>query len=669
MKKLIEFVLATSPDELLETSLQDMSLCHIYGQQSNVNDPAQAEAIVQQADKWLATSHEEFLTTEGRRHQTLLRELVDRLQNAKAGSMAYDELSLLETIYDFAKRSKAAELFGRVVELLHPFIPAITARRDSLMKTRGLPVLSQRLRVVTTDDILKSRQQEIKVLAGIRLPTRGPMLAHEGQLRVLGDVPENTTVVVKNGDCIVDGYVTGRVVTSGMCEVRRNISGVVITRDGDVRADSILEHSLAVSKTGSVMCRNAQNPELVFAGIAIRVSEGTIQGRFISQVIAIKGSALGGEYHVSDTIHCPLYRQSENRPLSIVFRHRLSCRDYGEIPGREMGRDLSRTIRLRDQLSHAKRSTRMAGGEVEQFASTALMYILGGEKVKESLDKIIDSRRRLDILNRILVGLNSLYSNTEQSLRAGTDEVQSEDDVDTSTVDAVQQELDVLHDDHPVDDDLLAERDALMEMQTAVKSSSRDKAVLTRMLTGVSHRLTLWLKESKELEDEIRELEKVIQAHVGLETFITGKGKKTPKVVALRQVMEAAKKKEDSNPAFARCQSAFVSMMLRNIRKRIQAASKYRDISQGLVGEFEVSAEHVWTKYQVRIDEVNDDEERFATATGCYEDQIKLASDPSVLGDEITSSNGRYVLTQSMSDREVTFQCRAGVISECAEQG
>jgi hypothetical protein len=68
--------------------------------------------------------------------------------------------------------------------------------------------------------------------------------------------------------------------------------------------------------------------------------------------------------------------QSDARPLTIIFRENLSCREYGEEPDKEMSRGMSKALRLRRNLAHGRRTTQLAVCEAEQFASSALMYIL-----------------------------------------------------------------------------------------------------------------------------------------------------------------------------------------------------------------------------------------------------------------------------------------------------
>ncbi len=99
--------------------------------------------------------------------------------------------------------------------------------------------------------------------------------------------------MVGNGDCVVDGFVLGRVAATRSCEVRDNIAGVVV-RDGDIRARAIIDNAKAIAKAGRIFCRNAQSPRLVFAGSAFEIRGSTLQGAYVAPSISIAGDAFGG---------------------------------------------------------------------------------------------------------------------------------------------------------------------------------------------------------------------------------------------------------------------------------------------------------------------------------------------------------------------------------------
>src|SRR5690606_10947834 len=107
------------------------------------------------------------------------------------------------------------------------------------------------------------------------------------------------------------------------CEVRENISGMVVVRQGNVRARGIMVRSKVISKWGSVCGKQAESPDLVFAGTEIRIENTTNMGQFKAPEITVLGDVCGGVYHVTKQLTADRFRSAENRNLSIVLRQDL----------------------------------------------------------------------------------------------------------------------------------------------------------------------------------------------------------------------------------------------------------------------------------------------------------------------------------------------------------
>jgi len=512
MQKLLQHILSLDRDEAVSVPIQDMAVCRLWCASPSREQPVSKEdheKFDEVLSTWLQRARPDSLKTEGRRHQTLLRELIDRLQDAKIGAMSRDELELLDTVYGLIESATHRLSFQRILELIRPHVETIRNRAKSLEAKPGLPGLSKRLRIVDENEISRSPQKEIKVLAGIELPSRGPFLSHKGHLRVLGDVPDNATVVVESGHCVIDGFVFGRVAATGHCEVRENISGVIVVRDGDVRARGIIDNAMAVSKCGNVYCRSAQNPKLVFAGIHIDIRGDTNQGKFISQRLTIESVATGGEYHVGEAFKAAQARPAESHPLNIVFRRRFSCKDYGETPGREMIRLMSRALRLREQLYACKQETQNAAREAEEYASSALMYLLGGDRVKDLLEELVTAQRRLTILNRVILSLHGLYSQAETGLEEaefGNEEAGEESWDDNWELDSEE----------AVDTDLAEEHERLNDYRRDLSSAEKDHKNISNLLSDLGERLSHWVQEARDLRKKMKKNEAAIQGTIGL---------------------------------------------------------------------------------------------------------------------------------------------------------
>lgn len=667
MIRLIEHVVSLPAEEIEQLAIQDIALCRVWYEASNGRAGAVegATRIPELVDHWLEKTRPDAPETEGRRHQTLLRDLIGRLHGAQVGSMARDELELVSTVFDLIQHAANPQPFERVKELLKPHMKVVDARRSILKHEPRLHKLSETLHIVNTEDILKSRVREVRVLAGVPLPSRGPLLAHQGHVRVLGDVPDNCTIVVEAGHCVVDGFVMGRIAATGQCEVLENISGVVITRDGDIRARNIIDNAHVIAKLGRVYCRRAQNPKIVFAGLGIEIRNESVQGRYLSSSIEIGEEALGGEFHISESIQAHRFRQSESRPLFIVFRNGFSCKDYGEIPGREMAHLLSKTMRLRRQLNYAKQVRDLANREAEQIASNVLMFLLGGEAIKKILDDTVKAQSRLSVLNRIIIGLYGLYVASHDDMDEGDSAGPEEGESDLG-LSGFEEEVADLEPEGGIDADLREEHDNITQMKQELVTAKKDRKLLPTTRLAIQGRLANWIQESRELTDRIQQNERSIQQEINWTKLMSGDEEAT-KFVMLRRLLMASKNNKLEGPIPERIRSSYVSLMLRLIRSRVEKATRSRKSIQELRTAFNEASEEIWNAYQVRLTEDEDDPLKRATATGRYGTNVKLYADKSLVDSDDAPPKGRYLVTPGDPDREVTYAYSSGVITEAVE--
>ena len=175
----------------------------------------------------------------------------------------------------------------------------------------------------------------------------------------------------------------GRLAATFDCEVRENISGVVVVRRGDIRTRNIIDKAYVISKQGTVHCRHSQAPDLVFAGREIRIEDAAIMGCYVSPRIQVGGEAYGGEFHASESVAAEQFRRSDTRELALVLRRDISCRDYGETPDENASNLMATAAQLRRRIRDLATQARFADRESEQCAATAVVHLVGG-KAKEA---------------------------------------------------------------------------------------------------------------------------------------------------------------------------------------------------------------------------------------------------------------------------------------------
>ena len=371
---LIEFVQKAQGEDFEKLCMEDAALCIAWCRswEGNAARMSQYESVPKIVKTWINTPQADFAHTEGRRHQWVLRELIDELQAGRARTLAWDEVALLTAVMELIELSGTPDTYTRLRTLLTPHAKLLTVQAKSLPPAPGLPTIAACLHVVSSKQVLASRPRDVKVFAGIPVNVRGPVLVHErGHLKILDQVPENCTVVVENGSVSVGGFVLGRVAASQHCEVRENISGMVVVRQGNVRARGIMVRSKVVSKWGSVWGKQAESPDLVFAGTEIRVENTTSMGEFRAPVITVLGDVCGGVYRVTKQLTADRFRSEQNRKLSIVLRQDLTCEDYGENPGPDGLRYLMKANRMKRDIAAMRERVATAQSEAEHAIANA----------------------------------------------------------------------------------------------------------------------------------------------------------------------------------------------------------------------------------------------------------------------------------------------------------
>ena len=289
IERLIIYVSQRTPEEVVKLGVEDVALCSVWLQSSEGGraDPALRRSIEDTVAAWTDGAQSAPLDTEGRRQEPVLRELIGEMQGARIGRLARAPLAFLCTVLDLIQRVPDPASYGRLFELLSPHDRAMTIRRDSLEPARSLDALFKHVTIVTQKELREAAHRLVKVFAGIEMLCRGPVYTDNGHLKITCDVPEDCILVVEKGSCNVCGYVMGRVAAKAHCEVRENISGVVVVREGNIRARNLLRNAYVVSKEGNVFCRDAQDPTLVFAGTTLRIRKGVAGGRYTASTIAV----------------------------------------------------------------------------------------------------------------------------------------------------------------------------------------------------------------------------------------------------------------------------------------------------------------------------------------------------------------------------------------------
>ncbi len=643
--------------------IQDAALCQVWLSNGGADkEPLEGiEKLPGRLERWLSASDHAKPNSEGRRSQTLLRELIDRLERDEVDKMSRDELDLLEAVHGFAHAAQNPVTFERVRRAIAPRRARIAARRAGMPAVVGTPALSARFLVIRAQDILAAQAREVRVIAGVELPSRGPVMVHSGHVRVLGDVPQNTTLVVEDGACVVDGFVIGRVAVSGTCEVLENISGVVISRNGDVRARNIVDGSMIVAKRGWVHCRRAAGTKLVFAGNTIKVSERASRCRFLAPTIKVAECIEAGEMHSSLRVESAMFRSLPDATLDIVFRRSLSCKDYGENPGKQMTIDVTRALRTRAELQCARQQLQLVLKEAEDAAETALTYILAGDAAGQMAGDVLSAQRRLDVLNRVLLGLRALYAEAEAKID-GTGE-EEEAAAEPDFFDRLDGEMKQIISEQPNDATLTESYDQVAESRKRLRGVRGNRKLMSSALADIGEKLQHWRQEFIALEETIRLGRENIRKSIEAKELIE-EAQGRSRVLTLQRLLKKAGERGASERLKKRIDTPFVTLMTRTIEKRLMAAKKYKDESDRLQKDFDAARDVVWKQYQMRI-EAGDSAGHRITVEGCFENKAKFYTDPAyiTMPNEEVPRGGTRLITSS-GGNPTRYVCIGSMIAE-----
>ncbi len=616
LKRLIDFVSSDTSRPPFQFTLQDISLCQLWyeSQVRQQIDTPITPLVRQRIEAWKQSSETPDVSSAGRRHQRLLRVTLARLENTPKGLVA-DEVAFLHAALTLAETAQNASQQTR-------FLSRIRPHQDTLLKLLALGAPSSDLHhlemhivYASAADILGAETTSVRILAGIEVPSRGPVFKARNHLRILGDVPENCTVVVENeGSCSVDGYVLGRILTKSDCEIRHNISGVAIVLHGDVRARSIINNAFVVSKMGSVFCRNAQGPKLVFAGRSIEVAESTMLGKYITRDMNIGDEARGSHIEIAGEAQARQFRNLGMSNINIVLRRELSCDDFGEISSDGLKKLLSQAYALRRNAHNFKNMSEAAQREADHTAQSVLMYIFGGGEVQKRLQGFLHAQRRHTLATNVVTNLENILERAQDRLysRCLSDEAESNFNS---------------HEDMEQDSELMAAREEAEKFNTSLSSSTLNTMQQSLLLEQVRQKLSDMRGMQREAEEQLREQERSLQHLEKYEQVLAGAGANATKIDVLNRILPAMNKQAPESAMGKRLRSGFVVRALRTVDRAGRHATEFGQKADQYLSDFRAVSERLGKDYQVRVLENPESEEVSARVSGIFDDGIRIYMD------------------------------------------
>ncbi|MCF6284968.1 MAG: FapA family protein, partial [Candidatus Hydrogenedentes bacterium] len=403
---LAKYVVDANSAQLLALSLEDMALCQAW-YASSMDVPeirAEYEGLPAKVAQWTSDKTNLSSGGQGARQQPSLRHVLARVISTGPGGLERDELDFLFFVYELIQRVKHRDQFQRTLDLIVPHLRDIHQLRERLEPVHGLPSVLRRVGVATEASIIGAPRRKIGSFGGLPLEFQGPLLRHAGALKGVGDIPDGAAVVVEGDGCHVSGYVLGKLLVSGHAEVRGNVSGLLISQRGNVRARRIVNKATVIAKLGKVRVESTDDPELVYAGTQLRVDETARQGCYMAPRIRVDGVLSGGECHVTSLLQAGTLTHTKHHTLGVILCSDLGCEDYGEVLPREAHILQRSATKLRNRVAHLQQLMGVQQDEAEHYASTALLYMCSGPDSQKELQRADSLKRRRAFLVRMLTG-------------------------------------------------------------------------------------------------------------------------------------------------------------------------------------------------------------------------------------------------------------------------
>lgn len=667
LTRVAQMVCETPPAEIGRLALEEvaLSLAWFDSLEENPGTREPFAAIPRLADQWTEEVQLPSLSTEGRRQQPLLRRLLGDLQTLGASSLRRSALDFLVAVKELTECVSDPTLFERISGLLEPRMQGVLNCMDRLPPQPGLPGIKHYISYVTAAVLEAGRIRSIRTFSGIDMPGRGPLHTLSGNVKVLGHVPEDCMLVAEGGACTVSGYVMGRVAAKWGCEVRENIAGVIVVNEGEIRARKIINNAFVVSKLGSVCVRGAENPALLYAGTEIRIHGDAITGRYASPRIAVDGEALGGDFSVSELLTAERFCQSATRGLNLMLQRRITCESYGEYIGNDATRLLARIAKLRRKRANVRTMVGLVGGECEDFASSGIMFLFGGDKLTAHVKDISNQQRRLAFLDRVIAGIEALSMTAEEQLQRL---LNAQGDLAESDAQSAFQDLDreisSVESEGSMDSDLDQERTELREvtrdMDSATRKGTMDPVVLYRLRS----KKVSWLLERDSLTRSIGAKEREMKRILGHVEALEEEDSNANRVQVFKRVLAAARGNTFGDRIVKRASSRFIAIMLRAVDKRIERMRRFSEALEEIERDLEAETKRLEDDHSVMAPCDLDENTVAPRARGRFQGGVTICTDP-FLVEESDVPSGSRIVTANTADQIVCYvRQNEGIVEE-----
>lgn len=668
--RLIQYYASPSAEALARATLEDMAMLTALRDSLDPDEAfyARLDFVPELVEAWLSLCANETQDSDSLRLQPLLGTIVQKLaasgDASQSNSLNRSELDLMKSARALVERTEAAASFEHVRRMLASHAEAADRVSVILPKKPGLAGLEGRIHILSSADLLAAPSRTVDMLAGLRLPARGPVLTRKGDVRVLDHVPDDCTLVVENGSCTVNDYVLGRIACSGGCEVRDTVGGVIIANHGDIRARAILKRANIVAKLGSVQADRAEDPDLLFAGEKIIINGDARMGTYVAPMIIVGGDVNSGNFSFSKSMSATRLTKSDSRDLILQLREKVSNEDYGEITDEGADDLLAHVAQLRREIQNQRNLLAIAARECEHHATSALIYLAGGEDKVDQIKELNRAQRRLAFLDRVVAGIDLLAEAAEEQLRRGIRDGRF--DVLPKRQATTDRDIFTFHEEpadaeeEPVDDDLSKESEELRLILKRIRGLGMASPAL---LTELREKRRNWLLERNSLVRLVQEKNAAVRESSGKFEALELDKDNTSKLRVLGRLVASVKQRATSDTLSIRMHAPFMQITLRSIEARRDRLVKYKANLDDLGQEYRDVSDQLMEKYHIPAPELEISTPSPPEVTGCFGEGATICTE-SYMIDGPESALRSVVISEDSGSTPVTYRRVGDVIVE-----
>ena len=599
-ERLAEHIISCSPDEIAALYLEDVALCAAW-YESYEEDEAMTDryaALRQAFDHWVREAAPPAADTEGYRQQPLMRELIAELTEGHAARLERDELDVLYFAVALARRSGKLDIFRRVLSCTAPHMKSVERVRKMKALIPGCPNVGKRIAIVTETDLRAAEARDVRTFGGLNLPLRGPVYMREGNVKVLGSIPAECTVVVDQGSCCVRGNVEGNLAVTDACDALGNVSGVVVARRGSINARDVLNKATLVSKEDSIHVRAVEFPKQLFAAREIHIKGDATGGRYLARRLFFHGDLTGGDIYVTEQAEAENFIQTDELALRVCLLRGLSCQDYGEVLSAEASLLLNSAMKLRQRLDHLEELSEISEREADDYAGNVLMYVLGEDDTKNRVQEIQKQRRRLSFMERLVSGIHALVSLAEDRINLCEEGGGAEDQ---ATLDDLRRELASLANEGSIETALHEAKEDVLYLGRKLQRRGMSMQGLQQVMSRLLDKESELQEQAQELSARVLKDESAIERAMGREALLERARAECSRVEMLKQLSSAARKRPDVDVFKQRLNDRYVRLLQRTMENRHARGRGYRSTCLEIHDRITSVREKLWTEYRVSL--------------------------------------------------------------------